>query len=47
MTLLMCTVADPDDLVQLNPEFVQRANFTSQQWAPHSSGVDVLYLEWQ
>lgn len=31
MTLLTLTVADPDDLVQLNPEFVQRANFTSQQ----------------
>lgn len=45
MTLLTLTVADPDELVQLNPEFVQRTNFTSQQRAAPSSGVDVLHLE--
>lgn len=44
VTLLMLTVADPDDLVQLNPESVQRANCASQR-APHTARVDVLHLE--
>jgi len=47
MTLFLLTVADPDDLVQLNPELVQRAHFAAQQRATHASGVDVLHLERQ